>query len=321
MPMIGQFNASNNALIFESGTPEVPAPNVGPIGSIKEAGYSLNSTLNPAGVLVSLYYAMGGVDYVEPSSEPGWYTAGVAPIIYSVYVSACVLDVWTVDVSYSAPLNGTPIYKLASEKTHSDFNTTSALLGALDPAYSATFAAHLAASLETSLNYTADIFSTILAGNVSQNILAYASPLTERADSQSGNAIHSRTVSRYPFAPLGMVLGLSYLYALLALCVGLAAFAQPSRETIDLLYMRLTSARACIGDHFTDKKNAFNLVQSSTEEHTEESEGTRRLGAGFVYSGTGAFGDSQVNQRKGRTFTVDMVENLYYRASTEYRHT
>ncbi|KAJ7874988.1 hypothetical protein B0H14DRAFT_3550972 [Mycena olivaceomarginata] len=215
MSAINQFNSTNSSLIFESGTPESPAYLIGLDGNFREPGYSLYSTLNPAGVLVSLYYEMGGVSFAMPIEEPGWYGISPAPMSYNFYISACVLDV---EVSYSAPLERTsPILMLTSAKNRSDFNTTSAFLGALNSAYPGTVASRLATSLEGSLNFTADIFSTILAGNLSQSILASAAPLTQRTESKRGDASHSRTVSRYPLAPLGMVLALSYTYALLAL--------------------------------------------------------------------------------------------------------
>jgi hypothetical protein len=106
-----------------------------------------------------------------------------------------------------------------------------------------------------------------------------------------------------------MVLALSYTYALLALGVGLTALVQPSRETSDLLWLRLTSARTRIEDRF-DGQSASDSRQESREEHIRDSHLTRHLGAGFVSSAVNIYGESQVKQRNGRTFKVDMVENL-----------
>ncbi|KAJ7017952.1 hypothetical protein C8F04DRAFT_1330392 [Mycena alexandri] len=297
MPMINQFNSTNNSLIFESGTPESPAYHIGPDGNFREPGYSLYSTLNPAGVLVSLYYEMGGVSFAVPIDEPGWYGIAPAPMIYSFYISACILDIWDVEVSYSAPMDGaSPSLMLTSAKNHSDFNTTSALLGALDSAYSGTVASRLATSLEGSLNFTADIFSSILAGNLSQTILASAAPLTQRTESNRGDVIHSRTA------------WYSHFLIHTRSSHSESALVQPSRETSDLLWLRLTSARRRIEDRF-DGQSASDSRQSR-EEHIRDSHLTGRLGAGFVRSAVKVSGESQAKQRNGRTFKVDMVENL-----------
>jgi hypothetical protein len=153
IPMMNQFDPTDNTLIFESGTAEQPAIAVGVAGTFHDAGYMLNSTLNPAGVLVSLYYDVDPVQYAGvPNDQPGWYSIGITPIFY-FYISACVLDVWDVTVSYSASTSGTiPSLTVTSPRNRSNFNTTSALLAALDSAYSGTLASHLATALEDSLN-------------------------------------------------------------------------------------------------------------------------------------------------------------------------
>ncbi|KAJ7677904.1 hypothetical protein DFH06DRAFT_562528 [Mycena polygramma] len=311
--MLNQFDiANNNTLIFESGTPQAPALTVGASGAT--SGYTKSSTINPAGVLVSLSYDLGPVDHAVPLDQPGWYGVENAPppLDVDIYVSKCILDVWNVTVAYSASSSGAdPVLRLASPPTRSDFNTTSALLGALDAAYSATLASSLATSLQGSLNMSSDIFSDILAGNISQGILAYAAPLTERTASVSGDAVQSLTASRYPLAPLCMVLAIAYGYALLALMVGLAACVQPRREItenaaysassrrirdVDLAHLRLTSARACVGDRF---------------DHENGSERTQRLGVGLVQSGVSDDrGGSEVKQRNVHRFKVDVIENL-----------
>ncbi|KAJ6456562.1 hypothetical protein C8R47DRAFT_1227840 [Mycena vitilis] len=327
--MLNQFDpTNNNTLIFESGTPEAPALTVGASGT-GLPGYTMNSTLNPVGVLASLYYDLGPVQHSVPLDQPGWYAiASAPPLQFAFYISHCVLDVWNATVVYSAPSSGsTAVLTLASPPNRSNFNTTSALLAALDAAYSATLASSLATSLEGSLNISSELFSDILAGNISQGILAYAAPLTERTASVSGEAVHSLTASRYPLAPLCMVLALTYGYALLALMVGLAACVQPWREIkenstpystsprkirdVDVAHLRLTSARACVADRFDHDDGPERMLAASTEELFRENDRTRRLGVGLVRSGVSdGGGGSEVKQRILHRFKVDIVENL-----------
>ncbi|KAJ7117156.1 hypothetical protein C8R44DRAFT_739000 [Mycena epipterygia] len=317
MPMLNQFDPTNNALIFQSGTPDVPAVGVGPQGHISSAGYALNATLNPAGVLTVLYWDDGELalpNDIGPST--GWYAQASAPVLYAFYLSSCVLDVWNITVLYSASSNGSsPTFEILSPKTHSDFNTTSALLGALDAAYSATLASHLTTALQGSLNVTSQALSNSLAGNLSQGVLAYAAPLTERGNATTGETVNSATVSRYPLVPLGLVLALTYGYALLALGVGIAAFNLSSRKVVasntqgharetDLVHLRLTSARACIADRFDDEDHGASETWPLLRRAT-------RLGAGFVQR-RGSVDDagSSVTLRNVRRFKVDVVENL-----------
>ncbi|KAJ6533757.1 hypothetical protein DFH09DRAFT_1284360 [Mycena vulgaris] len=330
MPMINQFNVTGNVLIFQSGTPEAPAADVGPPSESRTAGYALNSVLNPAGVLVSLYWAMDPAELSPPSSLPGWYGVGVTPILYTFYIGTCVLDVWDIVLSYSAPTDGTsPSFTVVSPPTRSDFNTTSALLAALDSAYSATLASHLTTTLQPSLSVSSETFSSLLAGNVSQGVLAYAAPLTVRTNSTSGEAVTLGTVSRYPLAPLCTVLVLTYAYALFALGVGIAAFTCPSREIIaqdahdrsvrqrireiDLVHLRLTSARACIADRFDGENTSESMLAGLKDTIFTEGRQMYRLGAGFVQSEATVFDDGaslQVVRRNVRRYKVDIVDNL-----------
>ncbi|KAJ7924565.1 hypothetical protein B0H13DRAFT_1863798 [Mycena leptocephala] len=324
--MLSQINSTNNALIFQSGTPGLPASGVGPIGHTSGAGYALGSALNPAGVLVVLYWDGGELSL--PDDFAGWYnqTDPDTLVTYSFYLSSCVLDVWDITLSYSAPSNGSaPSFTLVSSKTHSDFNTTSALLAALDAAYSATLASHLTTTLQGSLSVTSEEFSNFLAGNLSQGILAYAAPLTERLNSTSGEALNSVTASRYPLGPLCIVLAFTYGYSLIALGVGIAAFTLSSREIIfhnapqsqsapqriqelDLLQLRLTSPRACIADRFGSSEPMFPILK---EDIFREAQSARRLGAGFLLSDGTVYcsdGGSGITLRNVRRFTVDIVE-------------
>ncbi|KAJ7651401.1 hypothetical protein FB45DRAFT_997966 [Roridomyces roridus] len=312
MSMLNQFDVGTNTMVFKSGTAEQPAINAGPNGT---SGYALNSTINPVGVLVDLYYDDGNQPVDAPVNQPGWYGVGSAPIFYLFYISRCVLDVWDVSISYTATADAStaPSFTIASDypMARTDFNTTSALLGALDAAYSAELASRLSASLQGSVNISSDDFSRILAGNLSQGILALAAPLTERTTSVQGEAVSSATVSRYPLVPLCVLLALVYGYSALALGVGIAACLLPSRvitdremagsgegkstRELDLVHSRLTKPRMCIADRFDD--------ESAVEE-------IQRLGVGFTNSGRAGGSDEEIFKRNLRRFKVDMVDNL-----------
>ncbi|KAJ7651412.1 hypothetical protein FB45DRAFT_1051139 [Roridomyces roridus] len=311
MSTLNQFDASTNALVFDSSGPLVENS----IGYTP--GYTLNSTLNPAGVLVELAYDGVNPPVAAPVDQPGWYTSGVRDTAYHMfYISRCVLDVWNVTISYTAPADGStaPSFTIASDYpvARTNFNTTSALLGALDAAYSVVLASRLSTSLQGSLNVSSDDFSQILAGNLSQGILALAAPLTERTRSVQGEAVTSATVSRYPLAPLCVVLALIYGYSALALGVGVAACLLPSRvisdremdgggegkstRELDLVHSRLTKPRMCIADRFDD--------DSAVEE-------VQRLGVGLTNSGRDTDGcNDKIFRRNSRRFKVDTVGNL-----------
>ncbi|KAJ7663148.1 hypothetical protein DFH06DRAFT_1189463 [Mycena polygramma] len=332
MPMLDQFNVSNNALIFESGSPGAPRTSVGPPGNESAAaGYAQGSDLNPAGVLSALYWESdSGINFKE-NATPGVYGSAQAPTTFTFFVSSCVLDVWDVSISYSAPLNGSsPSFTLASPLIRTNFTTTSALLAALDTAYSATLAAYITTTLEASEQVESDLFHSFLSKNVSHGILGYAAPLTERISSLRGNQVTTGTVSRYPLGPLGMVLALTYGYALLALGVGIAVFTLPSREIIvedgagrptpqrireiDLMHLRLTSARACVADRFDGGNASEPMLEISRDSIFKETGPVRRLGGGFVHSEAELYNDdgesSVVTRRDMRRFKVDTVDNL-----------
>ncbi|KAJ6478090.1 hypothetical protein C8R47DRAFT_1139322, partial [Mycena vitilis] len=315
MPMLDQFNVSNNALIFESGSPGAPRTSVGPPGNESAAaGYAQGSDLHPAGVLSALYWESdSGINFNE-NTTPGVYGSAQAPTTFTFFVSSCVLDVWDVSISYSAPLNGSsPSFTLASPLIRTNFTTTSALLAALDTAYSATLAASITTTLEASEQ-------VVLSKKVSHGILGYAAPLTERISSLRGNQVTTGTVSRYPLGPLGMVLALTYGYALLALGVGIAVFTLPSREIIvedgagrptpqrireiDLMHLRL-----CVADRFDGGNASEPMLEISRDSIFKETGPVRRLGGGFVHSEAELYNDdgesSVVTWRNMRRFKVD----------------
>ncbi|KAJ7618727.1 hypothetical protein FB45DRAFT_170779 [Roridomyces roridus] len=322
--MLNQFDSTTSSLVFQSDMTGMPAAGVGPIGHVRGAGYALNATLNPAGVLVVLYWAGGMLSL--PEDFAGWYnhTDTDTSVNYLFYLSSCVLDVWDVAVSYSASTNdgSAPSFSVVSSlKTHSDFNTSSALLAALDPAYSATLATQLTTTLQRSSSVSSEDFNTFLAGNLSQGVLAYAAPLTERVVSTSGEAFNFVTASRYPLGPLCLVLALAYGYSFVVLMAGFASFMLSSRELIcqddegsqriselNLLRLRLTSPRVIVSDRFL-AEGAQSVFKS--EDMFKEVLNPPRLAAGFqMRDGTmhEDEGQSVVVLRNVRRFAVDFVQ-------------
>ncbi|KAJ7259295.1 hypothetical protein C8J57DRAFT_1639961 [Mycena rebaudengoi] len=241
MSTLNQFDITKKSFIFQSGTSTRPAVSVGPECLSQSAGYFLNTTLNPAGVLVALYWESNVLDF--PTELPGWYGFAQAPVYFISYMS---------------------------------------------------------------LNATAATFNNLLARNVSQGILGFAAPLTERLNSTSGEALNSIRVSRYPLGPLCAVLALAYGYALPTLTAGITTFALRSRGVIsqsaehhkpktiweiELVYLRLTRR------HFQRKR------------------WREKVRAGFVQSADGVNGyeeydNTHVVRHTGRRFKVDAVDNL-----------
>ncbi|KAI0030479.1 hypothetical protein K488DRAFT_72166 [Vararia minispora EC-137] len=331
--MLNQVNITTNLTIFQSGAAVAPSytnPNgsapISPVYTVP--GYTLGSMLNPAGVQVMLYYPVNPDQSASTlDAQSGWYSEDGSSTFVCIYLGYCLLDLYHVTLAYSGPTNGTnATLNIASKPKRTDFNTSSALLAALDAAYSADLASRMAATLQPDLGISSHIFSRNLARNLSQGVLGYAAPLMARVAATNGTAITTRRASRYPLAPLCTVLALAYGYALIALLVGIAVLRLSSREVvvgregrpgrrvqeIDLIHMRLTSARACIADRF-----GVDVPLEQDQVHSKESiflEGirARRLGTGFVLeenrTAQGLSGDqSQPIRSRVRSFKVDVI--------------
>ncbi|KAJ7652530.1 hypothetical protein DFH06DRAFT_1299696 [Mycena polygramma] len=344
LSMMNQFDLSNGQLIFESGTSSQPRATVGPPGNgSAPAGYALTSTLNPAGVLLALYWESetnsAGYTFGPDVIPDGAYVMTHAPVEYIHYIANCTVEVLDVVLSYDALLNGSAQSFDIVNATLADFNTTSAMLAALDTAYSATLANSIVTQVkqimrvEVAFNATL-LFDVGLGYLLGRGILGYAAPLTERIASINGSQMIGGTVNRYPSGPLYLVLVLTYGYAILALSVGLRVLTLPSREItmeagrgrttprrileIDLVQLRLTSARACVADRFDDGTESGPILDLSRDDIVKEGGEVRRLGAGFVQTqadlqqnddvDVAASSEVRCNRRR---FKIDTVDHLH----------
>ncbi|KAJ7663158.1 hypothetical protein DFH06DRAFT_1324634 [Mycena polygramma] len=328
---MNHFNVTNGQLIFESGTPTQPRARVGHGNGSVPAGYVLHSGLNPAGVIVALYWESQS-DALDSSTNdhPGTYVVEHGPVEYIYQISTCNVTVLDVVLSYNSLLDGSSRSFTTVNRTLADFNTTSALLAALDPAYSPFVADAIATKINPLVPKASSTFLEELQGLVAQGILGYASPLTQRIAPISGHQTTIRTVNRYPLGPLCLVLGLTYGYAILAFFLGLGVLNLPSRELtlkagrghakgkpileLDLVHKRLTDACACVADIF-DGGDASEPVLGVTPRSTfHESKNVKRLGAGFVQpqhkSGNPDVESLALGMRHRPRFKIDTLDHL-----------
>ncbi|KAL0568371.1 hypothetical protein V5O48_013617 [Marasmius crinis-equi] len=253
--MVQQFDLSTNEIVYNT-------------TDISKSGYHAGSVINPAGALVVLYWndvspVMVNVPSVYDNTS-GWYTWNQvrSTRINAFYVASCRITVHDVAMSYSSPSKDKPFsLSLARQPTVSNFNTSSAFLGALDPYFQTILASHLSNVVQPSLNASKDELINALAGNLSVSMLGFTAPLAMRARASEGSVVTQLSVSRYPLAPLSALLALLYGYAFiaLALCFGavllksrtlLSRPGTPPDREIDVVHQRLTSVRANIADRF-----------------------------------------------------------------------
>ncbi|KAK0497958.1 hypothetical protein EDD18DRAFT_126171 [Armillaria luteobubalina] len=257
-------------------------------------GYPLDSVLNPHGVRVILYWSDDGThDIAFPANgTPGWYQReiGTTLLVYW-YVSICKMTAYNVSLSYSTLHEGNE-YAFASQPILSNFNTTSALFAAFDSVYRTNLVDYLKYTLRTSFTLPAETFNTVFSQNMSYAALGLASPLFERDTSTGGNTILLRSASRYPLAPLSLVLGVLYTYALLALVVTVSSVTLSSWEivvtkedgqehrvtAIELVQLRLTNALASIAERFVDPARPELLLETSAVDMFHEHPHAERLG-------------------------------------------
>ncbi|KAK1228275.1 hypothetical protein PQX77_008684 [Marasmius sp. AFHP31] len=328
--MVQQYNLSTNEMLW------MPRK--------EDGGYHGESSINPAGALVALYWgALDKMTYNLTSADntTGWYVwrdtgafVHVNPNIYAFYVASCQVTVYDVTLSYSSPSKNMPSsLSLTNKPKLSNFTTSSAFLGALDPNFQESLASHIADVLHPSLNTSNfnDYLITALAGNLSVSMLGFTAPLAMRASALEGSSITELPVSRYPLAPLGTLLALLYGYAFisLALCsgaillksryLGSSSFGSGDRSQreIDLVHQRLTSARASIADRFglRDSRDLNNSI-AMRDVIFEEGKDTRRLGMGMAREITEELKGSDdgmedgVVRRKIQRFKVDYIEEF-----------
>ncbi|KAJ7233849.1 hypothetical protein B0H12DRAFT_1327793 [Mycena haematopus] len=221
---VNQYNVSNNAIIFGDDS--------------FDPGYTLGSLLNPTGVQTMLYWEAEPNTIDFPASDPstGWYSVERAPdpTMYEFYVGTCTVTAYNVSIAYDTQTNASSgQFSLVGTPELSNFNTTSALLGGLDPASPSTLIAqYLSSTLQPSLNVSLNVFNTILSQNMSYSLMSYAAPLFERTPAVSGNLISQRIISRYPLAPLCTILAILYGCALLMLSVCIIPFIVVSPEIV-----------------------------------------------------------------------------------------
>ncbi|KAK0213696.1 hypothetical protein IW262DRAFT_325172 [Armillaria fumosa] len=291
-------------------------------------GYPLDSVLNPHGVRVLLYWIDEGThDIAFPADgTPGWYQRDIGTRSRTYwYVSTCNMTAYNVSLSYST-LDGNKRYTSAPPPILSNFNTTSALFAAFDYAYRTNLVDYLKYTLRTSFTLSAETFSTVLSQNMSYAALGLASPLFERDASTGGNTILLSSASRYPLAPLSMVLGILYIYALLALVVTVSSMTLSSREivvakdggkehrvtAIELVQLRLTNALASIAERFVDPARPELLLETSAVDMFHEHPHAERLGV-VMKEYEGEDGDGMV--RRKQSLRVESVERRLTRRS------
>ncbi|KAK0436621.1 hypothetical protein EV421DRAFT_1739561 [Armillaria borealis] len=259
-------------------------------------GYPLDSVLNPHGARVILYWIDEGTHDITFPAEgtPGWYQREIGTTLRVYwYTSTCNMTAYNVSLSYST-LNGGNEYAFASRPVLSNFNTTSALFAAFDSTYRTNLVDYLKYTLRTFFTpgLSAETFNTVLSQNISYAALGLASPLFERDASTGGNTILLRSASRYPLAPLSMVLAILYTYALLALLVTASSVMLTSREiivtknggkehrvtAIELVQLRLTNPLASIAERFVDPTRPESLLESSAADMFHEHPHADKLG-------------------------------------------
>jgi hypothetical protein len=331
-----QVNHTTSAIIF--GTSLDPSE-----------GYSLDSILNPAGALVVLSWPGVVPDTVnlptDAKSTSGWYVWNVPRTAdwFGLYVTSCQISVYDATIAYSSTAgksDTSPQLSLVGDPTLADFNTTSALLGALDPFFEGTLAEGIRTAVQPSLSAPDEELLSVLTSNLSLSLLGYASPLTMRAAASAGSFVTLLPVSRYPLAPLCAVLALLYGYALITsmICIGtvflrteyIGSDSIKDRKTrIELVREKLTSVREVVMDRFgpqaasTDTRvmpeqggDAVKGSLSDNEVFVEEKD-AERLGVGIVSvagiesdAGNPLESEERISKRRPRQFKVDVVERI-----------
>ncbi|KAK0436623.1 hypothetical protein EV421DRAFT_2022067 [Armillaria borealis] len=272
------------------------------------AGYPLDSILNPYGALVILYLSLfDDVTLFPADNSPGWYL--IDGTVHR-FMGTCNMTAYNVSLSYST-LNGSNTYAFADRPVPSNFNTTSALFAALNVYYQTNLVDYLKHTLRTSFTLSTEEFNTVLSRNMSYAALGLASPLFERDMSTGGNTILLRSASRYPLAPLSMVLAILYTYAFLALVITASSVMLSSREiivaknggkehrvtAIELVQLRLTNPLASIAERFVDPARPELLLETSAVDMFHEHPQAEKLGVVMV-DDKGEDGEGMVRRRR-----------------------
>ncbi|PBK70418.1 hypothetical protein ARMSODRAFT_1084036 [Armillaria solidipes] len=267
--------------------------------------YPLDSTLNPSGARITLYWPLSDDKTVFPAVySPGWYV---------------------MESSYGT-LDGNNTYAFADHPILSNFNTTSALFAALDRTYQMNLVNYLKSTLRSSSTLSTEAFNTVLSRNMSYAAMGLASPLFERDVSTGGNTILLRSASRYPLAPLSAVLAILYTYALLALVITASSVMLSSRElvvtknggkehrvtAIELVQLRLTNPLASIAERFSDPARPELLLEPSAVDMFHDHPHAERLGV-VMADDEGEGGEGIA--RRTQSLRVESVERRLTRFS------
>ncbi|KAI0033130.1 hypothetical protein K488DRAFT_85212 [Vararia minispora EC-137] len=330
---VDQFNLSTRAIVFNGGN---------------EDGYSFDSKLNPTGARVSLFPPKSAFPDADPLSGSRSATDFASQGIYGVlmptvdnpdgggdpltfFIAECEIALYDVVVSYNSS-NGTSSFELSSTSL-SDFNTTSALLAALDPSYQNIFYPSLTAALLNPVStLPVDAFIDALSRNLSITTLSMVVPLLESDRATGGECVTPLNLSRYPLAPLFTVATLLALYALLALVLSTAPLVLPASAivpgecdpsarrgthatAVELAQRRLFEPATVVADRFAVEcpPELTSLRGSGASAVTlEDLSDTMRVGVGFRSHGDvdrDGLEEDEDLRRQHRMFVLDVIRN------------
>ncbi|GJE98193.1 hypothetical protein PsYK624_144160 [Phanerochaete sordida] len=258
------------------------------------AGYGLDSNLNPYGALVVLFWDAPSDTVTFPEGATGWYhvVRGDDTDDRYFYIAGCSVSAYNVSLAYSAGgtmgSSSNPSYTITSDPIRSNFNTTSALLAALDDTYQQTLVSYIQTTLTPSLNVSEEAFNSILSGNMSYAMLALASPLLMAQNSTAGLVLSQRVASRYPLAPLCILIALVGTYGLVALALAALAVFSPSHEMVvhgadtrrtqaELVQLRLTDPLVAVAEQFAGPERQGVLFEVSALEMFREHPRSERV--------------------------------------------
>ncbi|KAK7448139.1 hypothetical protein VKT23_013898 [Stygiomarasmius scandens] len=259
------------------------------------SGYPFNSEINPSGVTVAFSWSLTPDTISFPNISDGWYrlddpTNDTDFMLHMFYIAECNVTVYNLSIVYSTLSSDNP-FSYAAEPIISNFNTTSALLAGVDPAYPPSLVDKLQENLQPDLQLPRDVFLDILAQNISVALLAAASPLMERQLAAKGSQIVVQAASRYPLAPLSLVLTILYGYAFAALILAFVSLflssptisAVKGMTILELAQSRLTNPLANVADHFSQNGESIQpLTTSAIDLFPAESSTSKRLKFGLV---------------------------------------
>ncbi|THU97863.1 hypothetical protein K435DRAFT_50348 [Dendrothele bispora CBS 962.96] len=274
-------------------------------------GYPPDAVVNPAGALLLLSWTSESktIDFPDSQNSAGWYQlvfAGEAQEFH-YYIAECSVSTYNVSLVYSTLQSQISTLSHAENPIKSNFNTSMALLAGMDNLYPDSFVNFIQNTLQPDLLLPEEAFNSILSRNMSAGLLAVASPLLERQPALNGSAVVVQGASRYPLAPLSIVLTILYGYALMSFTLTLSSLFlsspsvinKPKITMLELAQARLTDPVANIADHFSMGSHQP-LKTSAVDLFPSERAVSRRLGYGLIGSGDRMhFGIDDVDRSNG----------------------